>query len=163
MDNQTTQTLDKYAQDKYKYGFVTDIDSDRPKKGLNEETIKFISEKKNEPSWMLSWRIASYKKWLKMKSPQWSNLKFPKIQTKEDYVLWLKVLKKILYIRGINKNLTNYRKRKDSLSSNILTSIINGFKVYKDYMKMGYIESNYRLILLSINFLKKKITHDIFN
>ena len=49
MDIETTQTLDKYAQDKYKYGFVTNIDSDKPKKGLNEEIIKFISQKKNEP------------------------------------------------------------------------------------------------------------------
>ena len=46
---ETTETLDKHAQKKYKYGFVTDIDSDRPKKGLSEETIKFISNKKNEP------------------------------------------------------------------------------------------------------------------
>lgn len=91
-----------------------------------------------------------------------NNLKFPKIKTKEDYVLWLKILKKIPYIKGINKNLTDYRKRKDSLSSNIFTSIINGFKVYKNYMKMGYIESIYRLIILSINFLKKKIIYDIF-
>ena len=83
---------------------------------------------------------------------------FPKIKTKEDYVLWLKILKKISYIRGINKNLTNYRKRKGSLSSNILTSIINGFKVYKNYMKMGYAESIYRLIILSISYLKKKFS-----
>ena len=47
MNNKTSQTLDKYAQDKYKYGFVTNIDSDRPKKGLDEEIIKFISQKKN--------------------------------------------------------------------------------------------------------------------
>ena len=92
-----------------------------------------------------------------------NNLKFPKIKTKEDYVLWLKVLKKISHISGINKNLTNYRKRKNSLSSNIFISIINGFKVYKIYMKMGYFESIYRLVVLSINFLKKKIVQDIFN
>ena len=47
VDTETSQTLEKYAQDKYKYGFVTEIESDRPKKGLNEETIKFISKKKN--------------------------------------------------------------------------------------------------------------------
>ena len=52
METETIQTLDKYAQDKYKYGFVTDIDSDRPKKGLDEEIIKFISKKKNEPEWL---------------------------------------------------------------------------------------------------------------
>ena len=85
MDTETSQTLDKYAQDKYKYGFVTDIDSDRPKKGLNEEIIKFISKKKNEPEWMLSWRLNCYKKWLKMSDPQWANLKFPEIDYQDIY------------------------------------------------------------------------------
>ncbi|MDC1185054.1 Fe-S cluster assembly protein SufB [Alphaproteobacteria bacterium] len=82
---ETIQTLDKYAQDKYKYGFVTDIDSVRPKKGLDEEIIKFISQKKNEPEWLLSWRLDCYKKWLKMSDPQWANLKFPKIDYQDIY------------------------------------------------------------------------------
>ena len=85
MNIETTRTLDKYAQDKYKYGFVTEIESDRPKKGLDEETIKFISKKKNEPEWMLTWRLDCYKKWLKMSDPQWANLKFPKIDYQDIY------------------------------------------------------------------------------
>ena len=85
MDTETSQTLDKYAQDKYKYGFVTDIDSDRPKKGLDEEVIKFISKKKSEPQWMLTWRLDCYKKWLKMSDPQWANLKFPEIDYQDIY------------------------------------------------------------------------------
>ena len=85
VDTETSQTLDKYAQDKYKYGFVTEIESDRPKKGLNEETIKFISKKKNEPEWMLNWRLDCYKKWLRMSDPQWANLKFPKIDYQDIY------------------------------------------------------------------------------
>ncbi len=85
MDIQTTKTLDKYAKDKYKYGFVTDIDSDRSKKGLDEEIIKFISQKKNEPEWMLSWRINSYKKWLKLPKPEWANLNFPEIDFQDIY------------------------------------------------------------------------------
>ena len=85
MEIETIQTLDKYAQDKYKYGFVTDIDSVRPKKGLDEEIIKFISQKKNEPEWLLSWRLDCYKKWLKMSEPQWANLKFPKIDYQDIY------------------------------------------------------------------------------
>ena len=85
MDIETSQTLNKYAQDKYKYGFVTDIDSDRPKKGLDEETIKFISNKKNEPQWMLNWRLDCYKKWLKMSDPKWANLKFPEIDYQDIY------------------------------------------------------------------------------
>ncbi len=85
MDTETSQTLDKYAQDKYKYGFVTEIESDRPKKGLDEEIIKFISKKKNEPEWMLTWRLDCYKKWLRMLDPQWANLKFPKIDYQDIY------------------------------------------------------------------------------
>ena len=85
METQTSQTLDKYAQDKYKYGFVTDIDSEKPKKGLNEEIIRFISQKKKEPEWMLSWRLSCYKKWLKMPQPKWANLKFPEIDFQDIY------------------------------------------------------------------------------
>jgi teichuronic acid biosynthesis glycosyltransferase TuaG len=90
-----------------------------------------------------------------------NNFKFPKIKTKEDYVLWLKILKKTSFIKGINKNLTNYRKTKNSLSSSSFVNIINGYKVYRDYMKMGIIESLYRLLILSTNYLKKKIINDI--
>ena len=85
MHTETTNTLDKYAKDTYKYGFVTDIESERPKKGLNEDTIKFISKKKNEPEWMLSWRLDCYKKWLKMDQPRWPNLEIPEIDFQDIY------------------------------------------------------------------------------
>ena len=85
MDSQTTKTLEKFAKDKYKYGFITEIDSERPEKGLNEDTIKFISQKKNEPTWMLSWRLKSYNKWLTMTQPKWANLKFPEINFQDIY------------------------------------------------------------------------------
>ena len=85
MNTDTKQTLNSYAQDKYKYGFITEIESDRPKKGLSEETIRFISRKKNEPEWMLSWRIDCYKKWLKMPQPKWANLNIPKIDFQDIY------------------------------------------------------------------------------
>ena len=91
-----------------------------------------------------------------------NNLRFPNIKTKEDYILWLNILKKISQIKGLSAKLTYYRKRKNSLSSNIMTNIINGFKVYRYYMKMGYLESFYRLTILSVNFFKKKIIYDIF-
>jgi len=85
VNTETIQKLDKYAQDKYKYGFVTDIDSDRPEKGLNEDTIKFISKKKNEPEWLLKWRLDCYKKWLKMPKPNWANLNFHEIDYQDIY------------------------------------------------------------------------------
>ena len=85
VNSETTQTLDQYAQDKYKYGFVTDIENERPKKGLNEEIIKFISKKKNEPEWMLSWRLDCFKKWLKMTQPKWANIEIPEIDYQDIY------------------------------------------------------------------------------
>ena len=85
MNIETTNTLNKYTKDTYKYGFVTNIDSERPKKGLDEDIIKFISKKKNEPEWMLAWRLDCYKKWLKMSDPEWANLKFPKIDYQDIY------------------------------------------------------------------------------
>ena len=59
---------------KYKYGFSTDIESIRAPKGLSEEVIRFISEKKDEPEWLLSWRIKAYHRWLEMEEPDWSKL-----------------------------------------------------------------------------------------
>ena len=63
----------------YKLGFETLVQSDTFEKGLNEDVIKAISAKKNEPSWLLDFRLKAYKKWLKMEEPSWANLKYPKI------------------------------------------------------------------------------------
>ena len=63
----------------YKYGFTTDIKEDRIPNGLNEDTVIKISAIKNEPKWLLDWRLKAFKKWLRMKEPKWSNLNYPKI------------------------------------------------------------------------------------
>ncbi len=63
----------------YKYGFVTEIEADEAPKGLSEDIIRFISAKKNEPEWMLEWRLKAYRHWLKMEAPAWGNLKIPAI------------------------------------------------------------------------------------
>lgn len=82
---------------------------------------------------------------------------FPKIKTKEDFVLWLKIAKNINFISGIDKKLTYYRKNEYSLSSNKFTSLINGYKVYRDYMHYNIIYSIYCLIILSFSFFKKNL------
>lgn len=69
--------LEKRAE--YAYGFVTDVESEKIRKGLNEETIRLISEKKQEPAFMLEFRLKAYKKWLEMKEPSWANIHYPKI------------------------------------------------------------------------------------
>lgn len=69
----------------YKYGFVTNIESDKAPKGLNEGIIRFISEKKNEPGWMLEFRLKSYRHWLTMKEPEWAHLHYPEIDFQDIY------------------------------------------------------------------------------
>ena len=82
---QRLNQIDSYIDKSYKYGFTTDIESEKPAKGLNEDIIKFISQKKNEPEWMLSWRLQAYKRWQTMQEPTWANINFPKIDYQDIY------------------------------------------------------------------------------
>ena len=77
--NEETDTIEKAVLGDYKYGFVTDIEADEAPKGLDENTIRFISAKKNEPQWMLDWRLKAYQHWLKMEEPKWANIHYPAI------------------------------------------------------------------------------------
>ena len=69
----------------YKYGFETDIDIDYAPKGLNEDIVRLISEKNNEPLWMLEWRLQAYERWVQMKEPQWAMVEYPKIDFQDQY------------------------------------------------------------------------------
>jgi Fe-S cluster assembly protein SufB len=71
--------IDNTIKDKYKFGFITNIDQETIDPGLNEDTIQFISAKKNEPKWLLDWRLKAYKKWLTMDEPNWAKLDYSKI------------------------------------------------------------------------------------
>jgi Fe-S cluster assembly protein SufB len=71
--------LDEIVSSEYKYGFVSDIDQEIAPKGLNEDSIRLISSKKNEPAWMLEWRLAAFEKWKTMKEPKWPNVAYPEI------------------------------------------------------------------------------------
>ena len=83
------------------------------------------------------------------------NLKFPDLNTKEDYVLWLRISKKKIPITAINQKLSYWRKSKNSLSSNSIRKLIDGYYVYRKHMKYNFLKSLYSLLVLSINFLKK--------
>ncbi len=82
----TAETVRALGGD-YKYGFVTEIDEDRPPKGLNEDTVRFISAKKGEPEWLLDWRLKSYRHWLTLQDhePNWANVSYPKIDFQDLY------------------------------------------------------------------------------
>ena len=71
--------------DKYKYGFVTEIASDTVAKGLNEDIIKQISQKKQEPDWLLNWRLQAFRFWQKMEEPTWAKLQYDKIDYQDLY------------------------------------------------------------------------------
>ncbi|MBA4788066.1 MAG: Fe-S cluster assembly protein SufB [Rhizobiales bacterium] len=71
--------------DQYKYGFVTDIESEKAPKGLNEDTVRYISAKKNEPEWMLEWRLDAFRRWLTMEEPTWARVSYPKIDFQDYY------------------------------------------------------------------------------
>ena len=71
--------------DQYKYGFITDIESDRAEKGLSEDTVRFISMKKGEPEWMLDWRLEAYRRWRTMTEPNWARVDYPPIDYEDLY------------------------------------------------------------------------------
>jgi len=72
-------TIETYANQEYKWGFVSDIAADSIPAGLNEDVIRLISHKKNEPEFMLEWRLKAYRHWLTMKEPEWANVHYPAI------------------------------------------------------------------------------------
>ncbi|MEE8537061.1 MAG: Fe-S cluster assembly protein SufB, partial [Acidobacteriota bacterium] len=73
------KVIEELASKEYKYGFVTEIETESIPPGLNEDTIRLISSKKNEPEFMLEWRLKAYRHWLTMKEPSWQNVKYTPI------------------------------------------------------------------------------------
>jgi Fe-S cluster assembly protein SufB len=75
----SSSAIDQHVKQPYKYGWSTDIESELAPKGLSEDTIRLISEKKREPEWMLQWRLKAYRSWLEMVEPTWPNVTYPPI------------------------------------------------------------------------------------
>ncbi|MFN9164340.1 MAG: Fe-S cluster assembly protein SufB [Alphaproteobacteria bacterium] len=84
-DQATIDTVQSQAGERYKYGFVTDIESVKAPKGLNADIVRYISAKKNEPAWMLEWRLQSFERWLAMREPDWAKLNYPRIDYQDAY------------------------------------------------------------------------------
>ncbi|MEX1204077.1 MAG: Fe-S cluster assembly protein SufB [Dongiaceae bacterium] len=81
----TAQTIRSSAGERYKYGFVTDIESETAPRGLDEGTVRFISAKKNEPAWLLDWRLKAYRTWTEMREPSWAKVAYPPIDYQDAY------------------------------------------------------------------------------
>jgi len=84
-DSDTIDLVKDIDVDKYKYGFTTDIETERAPKGLDESIVRFISEKKREPQWMLDWRLGAYRRWIDMVEPTWARVHYPKIDFQDLY------------------------------------------------------------------------------
>jgi Fe-S cluster assembly protein SufB len=82
---ETIEQVESVTNNKYKYGFSTDIEMDIAPKGLNEEIVRLISAKKQEPEWLLEWRLKAYQAWLDMPEPSWAKVKFPPIDYQDAY------------------------------------------------------------------------------
>jgi Fe-S cluster assembly protein SufB len=82
---ETVEQVRRIDVDQYKYGFETKIESEKAPKGLSEDTVRFISGKKNEPEWMLAWRLEAYRRWLTMREPTWARVNYPKIDYQDIY------------------------------------------------------------------------------
>lgn len=93
--------LEQTVASDYKYGFVTNIDTDVVPKGLDEDVIRLISIKKNEPEWMLNWRLKAYTHWLKMEEPKWPNVKYPPINYQD--IIYYAAPKKKAKINGLEE------------------------------------------------------------
>src|SRR5450432_4152743 len=82
---ETIERVRRIDVDQYKYGFVSDIESDKAPKGLNEDIVRFISAKKSEPDWLLQWRLDAYRRWLTMDTPRWARVDYPEIDFQDLY------------------------------------------------------------------------------
>ena len=83
--NRRSTRSERIDVDQYKYGFETDIESVKAPKGLSEDTVRFISDKKGEPAWMLEWRLEAFRRWLTMTEPTWAKVHYPKIDFQNLY------------------------------------------------------------------------------
>ena len=73
------QILEDFTSQEYEHGWSVDLESDQAPKGLNEDIVRFISAKKNEPEWLLEWRLKAFRKWLELEEPTWANVNYPEI------------------------------------------------------------------------------------
>ncbi len=82
---ETVERVKSIDVDQYKYGFVTEIESEKAPRGLDEDTVRFISAKKNEPAWMLEWRLEAFRRWKTLQEPTWARVHYPKINYQDLY------------------------------------------------------------------------------
>ncbi|MBW3544748.1 MAG: Fe-S cluster assembly protein SufB [Bacteroidetes bacterium] len=96
-----TDILESITSSEYKWGWETKIENDSAPKGLNEDIVRFISAKKNEPEWLLEWRLKAYRQWVKMKEPRWPNVTYPPINYQD--VIYYSAPKQKAKVNSLNE------------------------------------------------------------
>ncbi|NBC07969.1 MAG: Fe-S cluster assembly protein SufB, partial [Bacteroidetes bacterium] len=106
------QTLEQHTKSDYKYGFTSNIETDKLPKGLSEEVVRAISAKKNEPEWMTEWRVKAYYQFLEMKEPKWPNVDYPPVDLQNiHYYAAPKKKKKLESLDEVDPELLNTFKK----------------------------------------------------
>lgn len=106
--NKETELLEEITSAEYKYGFTTDVEVDEAPPGLNEDIIKFISAKKEEPEWMLEWRLKAYRYWAGLTEPEWANVNYKKVEFQDiKYYSAPKRKKKVESLEDVDPELLN--------------------------------------------------------
>ena len=95
MEKDQDKIINDVTSGEYKYGFYSDIETERIPKGLNEDVVRIISKKKNEPDWLLDFRLKAFRHWLTMKMPRWANLKIPPINY-QDIIFYAAPKQKVI-------------------------------------------------------------------
>ena len=103
--SENDKLLNDITQQEYKYGFVTDIETETIPKGLSEEIVRMISAKKGEPAWMTEYRVNAYKQWLTMTMPRWAHLEIPEIEDEFTVFPVAVILQLIAYYTADGKGL----------------------------------------------------------
>ncbi len=91
MEDTSNAILEEVTSSEYKYGFYTDMEMDQAPRGLNEDIVRFISAKKNEPDFMLEYRLKAFRHWQTLKEPTWAHVDYPPIDFKTSYTIQLHV------------------------------------------------------------------------
>jgi Fe-S cluster assembly protein SufB len=131
---ETVDQVRRIDVDQYKYGFTTDIESERAPKGLSEDVIRFISARKNEPEWMLEWRLSAYRRWLTMQEPHWAKVSYGPIDYDDIYYYAAPKTKKALAsLDELDPEIrATYDKLGISLSEQQILAGVTGSKVAVD-------------------------------
>lgn len=157
MENSNDLLIEKATELDYKYGFVTDIEQEFANKGLSEDIVRFISAKKEEPEWMLEWRLTAFKQWQRMEEPKWVNVSYPKIDFQD--LIYYAAPKKKAKLNSLDEVDPEIRKTWDklgisNLEQNKLANVAMDFVMDSESVFTSFKEELEKKVLFFVVFQK---------